>query len=324
MSGVERHRVREDEAGMRLDRWFRVRFPQLGHGALQKALRKGQVRVDGKRIRAAHRLLSGQEIRVPPLPERQGERPAPRTSPSDRQMMQAMVVHRDRAILVLNKLPGLAVQGGSGVHRHIDGLLEALRFEYDENPRLVHRLDKDTSGILVLARTRKVAAALGRLFQGRQVRKTYWALLSRVPAPDRGQIDLPLVKTGRDGHERMHAGTTGEGARPALTRYGLIARAGNRAAWVAMRPVTGRTHQLRAHAAAIGCPIVGDGKYGGAAAMIGGLSGKLHLHARAIAFPHPHGGSFTIEAEMPSHMQRSWAMLGLDETEPHDPFEDET
>ena len=323
MSGVEKHLVGEAEADMRLDRWFRARFPQMSHGALQKALRKGQVRVDGRRAKAAQHVLPGQEIRVPPLPERQGERPEKRTGPADRQMMLDMVLHRDRALLVLNKPPGLPVQGGSGVNRHIDGLLEALRFEYKEKPRLVHRLDKDTSGVLVLARTRKVAAALGRLFQGRQVHKTYWALLVGVPSPDRGQIDLPLVKTGNAGHERMQAGSAGQGARPALTRYGLMARAGNRAAWVAMRPVTGRTHQLRAHAAAIGCPIVGDGKYGGAAAMIGGLSGKLHLHARGITFPHPLGGTFSIEAEMPAHMQRSWAMLGLDETEPLDPFEDE-
>ncbi len=325
MSGVEICTVAEGEADMRLDRWFRAHYPQLSHIALQKLLRKGQVRLDGKRVKASIRIAAGQKIRVPPMPERRDiEKPRvkPGISDADREFIQSLVIHKDDAIIVLNKPPGLAVQGGSKTRRHIDGLLDGLKFSFSERPRLVHRLDKDTSGVLVLARSRKVAAELGRAFQGRGVQKLYLSVVKGSPRPVEGIIDMPLAKSGGSGNERMQAGADLEGAKRAISEYIVIEHAGNSAALVALKPVTGRTHQLRVHMSAIGHPVLGDGKYGGGEAFISGLSFKLHLHARAINLPHPSGGRFEITAPLPGHMRKTWEMLGFDEMPDFGVFED--
>jgi len=321
MSGVKIVTVKADEAGMRLDRWFRTHFPQLPTTRLQKLLRKGQVRLDGKRVKANMRIAEGQQVRVPPLPDAP-ERPDPRgISAADAEFIQSLVIHKDPVIIVLNKPPGLAVQGGSKTVRHIDGMLDGLKFDKPERPRLVHRLDKDTSGVLVLARTRKAAARLGQIFQGKTATKLYWSIVLGNPRPAMGIIDLALGKSGGPGSEQVRAG--GADAKRAISEYAVVEAAGSRAAFVVLKPVTGRTHQLRVHMSEIGHPIVGDGKYGGEACFIGGLSFKLHLHARSITLPHPAGGVLHVEAELPTHMRKSWAALGFEDRADFDPFADE-
>jgi 23S rRNA pseudouridine955/2504/2580 synthase len=306
-------RVANEDGSLRLDRWFRRHYPALGHGRLEKLLRTGQIRVDGKRAHAGDRLSLGQAIRIPPL----GELPAPLPAspaplrPSDEAMLRDTILHRDDAVIVLNKPPGLAVQGGSGTERHIDGLLDALRFGSDARPRLVHRLDKETSGVLVLARTVAAAAFLTRAFREKTTRKIYWAIVVGSPKPPQGRIDLALAKLpGREG-ERVRADA--EDGKRAITYYRVIDSAGTRASWLALYPVTGRTHQLRAHCAAIGTPILGDGKYGAAAAHLAGVPGakRIHLHARALSIPHPLGGKLQVTAPLPRHMRQSWDFFGF-------------
>ena len=314
MDGVRTIRVTDDEAELRLDRWFRRHYPELTHGRLEKLLRTGQVRVDGGRVKASARLEPGQTIRVPPLgqatsaPPKQEERAV---SDEDAAFARSLVIHRDDDVLVLNKPAGLAVQGGTGTTRHLDGMLDALRFGSAERPRLAHRLDRDTSGIILLGRTARATAFLARAFQGREALKTYWAITVGVPVPQRGRIDLSLAKTGGKGYERMEADED-EGKR-AITDYTVIDHAGKKAAWVELIPRTGRTHQLRAHCAALGTPILGDGKYGGRTAMLQGIeTRRVHLHARAIEMPHPSGGMLRVTAPLPDFMQETWRFLGFE------------
>ncbi|RMF36015.1 MAG: RluA family pseudouridine synthase [Alphaproteobacteria bacterium] len=339
MSGVRKIEIGPEEAEQRLDRWFRSHFPHVPQSRIERMLRKGEIRVDGGRAKSAQRLQAGQTVRVPPLPEPEpaapDAEPRPAVSSTDAEMIRACVIHRDEALIAINKPPGLAVQGGSGTTRHLDAMLGALAFD-GAPPRLVHRLDKDTSGVLLLARTRRVAAALARGFHARSTRKIYWALVAGCPSPRAATIRYGLVKAG-GGAERMRcihpdevAAT--EGARHAVTEYRVIEAAGRRAAWVALQPVTGRTHQLRAHMAELGHPIVGDRKYGGSGqtnpgdgwgAQLGGqVSRKLHLHARSVTLSHPVSGRpLTLTAPLPDHMARSWALFGWSEADaPGDPF----
>lgn len=327
MSGVETREVSEADAGQRLDRWFKKHYPALGHGGLQKLLRKGQVRVDGRRAKANHRLEAGQVVRVPPIADDKAPKPAAASYTPDAAevaALQGSVLYRDAKILAIDKPAGLAVQGGSGTHKHLDGMLDALRFGAEERPRLVHRLDKDTSGVLVLARDAAAARALTRAFRDGAVRKLYWAAVAGLPKPKAGQIDLPLGKAGGKGREKMQPET--EDAEEAQTLYATVATSGKKAAWLALRPITGRTHQLRAHCAAIGHPILGDGKYGGKQAFpgIAGLPGQLLLHAREIALPDPvDGTTHRITAPPPAQLLEAWAALGFDPEDPRgDPFED--
>jgi len=345
MSGVQHVEVGRDEGDQRLDRWFRRRFPHVQQGRIEKMCRKGEIRVDGGRVKPATRVAPGQSVRIPPLPDPEegaAPRPAPaRVREADATMMRAAVIYRDDHVIALNKPPGLPVQGGSGQTRHVDALAEALRFGLDEPPRLVHRLDKDTSGVLVMARTRAVAAALTRAFRARETRKIYWAAVAGVPNPRMGTIRFGLVKA--PGHGAKGEGEkmicvhpdrvdATPGAKRAVTDYAVLSALGRRASWVALVPVTGRTHQLRAHMAGIGHPIVGDGKYGGSGqenlgdgwgAQLGGeISRKLHLHARALTLDHPvTGARLNLVAPLPPHMARTWAALGWSEAEvPADPF----
>ena len=318
MKEVSQIAVSADEDGIRLDRWFKRHFPMLTHGRLEKLLRTGQVRVDGARAKANARLDQGQVVRVPPLGD-DAAKPAPKAergvSEQDAAMVRSLVIHKDKSILVLNKPAGLAVQGGTKTERHLDGMLDALTFDAAERPRLVHRLDRDTSGVLVLARTAKAAAALARAFKQKDARKIYWALVVGVPGPRQGTIDLALTKQGGPRAERVFAADKDdEDARHAVTHFSAVATASYKLAWLALMPLTGRTHQIRAHAAAIGTPVVGDGKYGGVNAHPGGeIARRLHLHARSIDIAHPDGGRFFIEAELPPHMKASWKLLGFDE-----------
>ena len=315
--------VKAEEAGLRLDRWFKAHFPALGHGRLEKLLRTGQVRLDGKRTKASTRLKGGESVRIPPLEEvvQAPARPRAEVSAKDARLVQALVLYRDEDVLALNKPPGLAVQGGSGRERHLDAMLDALRFGAGERPRLVHRLDRDTSGVLLLGRNAAAARALAEAFRDRATRKLYWAITVGVPRPLQGKIDLPLAKLPGRAGERM-APDEGEGKR-AITYYRVLEHMGKKAAWVALWPVTGRTHQLRVHLAAIGTPILSDGKYGGKAAFLSGekISRKLHLHARALTLPHPKTGRpLTLTAPLPEHMRASWRLFGFDAESREDPF----
>lgn len=316
MSQVTTRTVSADEADLRLDRWFKRHFPWLGHAKLEKLLRTGQVRIDGGRAKAATRLEVGQAIRIPPLGDPpkdddkpRGPKPA-KASPERIAELEAAVLHKDDAVIVLNKPAGLATQGGTGLTEHLDGLLGYLKFGAAERPRLVHRLDKDTSGVLLLARSAAVAAKLADALRKRDAHKLYWALVMGVPEHRMGKIDLPLAKLPGAGGERMVYDE--DDGKNAVSLYRTIETAGRRAAWLGMAPLTGRTHQLRVHAAAMGTPIVGDGKYGGAEAFLtGGVSRKLHLHARGIKLAHPDGGKLQVRAPLPPHMVATWDFLGF-------------
>ena len=316
MAGVAFHSVAPGEADIRLDRWFGRNYPGLSHGRLEKLLRTGQIRVDGRRARSGTRLSAGQTVRVPPLGDaaaRPGGARGRAVAPADRAWIRALVIHSDDDVIALNKPPGIAVQGGSGVTAHIDGMLGALVGEGEETPRLVHRLDRDTGGVLLVARHAAASAVLAAAFRRRDVHKTYWALVAGVPRQRAGVVDSVLAKSaGRDGRERVVAGAAG--GREAVTRYRVVEAAGRRAAWLALHPLTGRTHQLRVHCAELGTPIVGDGKYGDAGHRAAGLpAGRgLHLHARAIEIAHPSGGTLRVEAPLSAAMAETWRFLGFD------------
>lgn len=318
---VEIVTVRPEDGAGRLDRWFRRHYPGLSHGRLEKLLRTGQIRVDGKRARAGDPVAPGQAIRVPPLPEAPAPDAAakPRTRPQDIALLRNAVIYRDDWAIVLNKPAGLAVQGGTNTERHVDALLDGLRFDSGERPRLVHRLDKDTSGVLLIARHAAAAAFFTRAFRDKTTRKVYWAIVVGLPELRQGRIALALSKGGGPGRERVHADD--EGGKSAVTYYRVIDHAGARASWLALLPVTGRTHQLRAHCAALGTPILGDGKYGGSMAQLpgGAASHRLHLHARSLEIPHPAGGTLRLTAPLPPHMQRMWEFFGF-AADAKDPF----
>jgi 23S rRNA pseudouridine955/2504/2580 synthase len=340
VSGVRHVTVKPEDADQRLDRWVRRLFPHLTQGRLERMCRKGEIRVDGGRVRPSDRLEPGRVVRLPPIPVDDG-RPPPadaEVADADAEMIQAAVIHRDEHVIALNKPPGLAVQGGSKQTRHLDALAEALRFGRDEKPRLVHRLDRDTSGVIVMGRSARAAAALARAFQSRDARKIYWAAVAGAPSPRAGTIRTGLVKApghgaGGEGEKMLvvphDAVAATPGAKRATTDYRVLEASGRRAAWVALAPVTGRTHQLRAHMAALGHPIVGDGKYGAGVALegrapdLGGaVSRKLHLHARSLSLLHPATGArLFLAAPLPDHMARTWALLGWDPADaPEDPF----
>ncbi|HSC19796.1 MAG TPA: RluA family pseudouridine synthase [Rhizomicrobium sp.] len=324
--------VEVDDNDVRVDRWFKRHYPTLAHGVLEKLLRTGQVRVDRKRAKASDRLSTGQVLRLPPqlqaqsagnsaLPTKASTTHKPSTD-REKKDAEALVIHKDASVLVLNKPPGLATQGGSGITRHVDGLLEHLKFGKKQKPRLVHRLDRDTSGVLVVARTVPAAAALSESLRRRDAQKIYWALVRGVPKKRVGTIKIALAKEGGRGNEKMvGVERDAEDSKPAITDYVVIDHAGAEYAWVAAKPVTGRTHQIRVHLASLGTPIVGDFKYGGAAAQpAGDIDNRLHLHARSIDIAHPDGGRLRAIAPLPPHMQKAWKLLGFAESEARDPF----
>lgn len=314
MSVVRQFTVAPDDEGIRLDRWFKRHLADTSFTTIAKWARTGQLRVDGARATPGDRLRAGQQIRVPPAEPKASAAPRRERPPlSDDQIdfIQQLVIHSDPAAIVINKPPGLATQGGTKTRDHVDALLDGLRFESEGRPKLVHRLDKDTSGALLIARNARSAAFFAKSFSSRTARKVYWALVVGVPAIEDGMIELPLAKQPGTGGEKMHVDEA-EG-QPARSRYRVIERAGNRAAWVELQPFTGRTHQLRVHMAAIGHPIVGDGKYGGQAAFLtGGVSRKMHLHARRLRIDHPDGTPLDVRAELPAHFAESMALLGFD------------
>ena len=312
MTAVTHLTVAEADAGMRLDRWFRRRFPHVTHGHLSKLLRTGQIRLDGGRCGAGARLQAGQAVRLPPLPAAPAAT-GPARRPPDRRDLEdiaSRVIHMDDWIIAIDKPAGLAVQGGSGLSSHLDALLGGLRFGAEERPRLVHRLDRQTSGILLLARHAPAARALQACFREGRVAKTYWALVAGVPdLPGDGRLAMPLVKRGKPGAERVEV-AEGEGRR-AVTVARIVATAGRVATWLDLRPLTGRTHQLRVHCAAIGHPILGDGKYGSRTPGRITRARRLHLHAQSLHLPHPAGGTLNLGCALPRDLRESWEMLGF-------------
>jgi 23S rRNA pseudouridine955/2504/2580 synthase len=328
MSGVIHVFVDVEDADIRVDRWFRRHYPDLGHGRLEKLLRTGQVRVNGKKVKSGERLNVGAELRIPPLETTQKHMPAKSVlQPVDPEVVadvKRRILYQDDDVIIINKASGLPVQGGRGIAVHVDGLLDELRFGLDDRPKLVHRLDKDTSGVLVLARRTSVAATLSRAFQEKSVRKIYWAIVVGVPRPGEGRIDARLAKQGHPGGERVVITRDGKHA---SSLFCTVELAGRRVAWLALQPETGRTHQLRVHCAdGLGCPILGDGKYGGERAHppIEGISPQLHLHARSISMPHPSDPSgrkrLDVTAPLPPHMEAAWRVFGFSETPAYDPF----
>jgi 23S rRNA pseudouridine955/2504/2580 synthase len=317
MTAATLYPVKPEEDGMRLDRWCRLRFPGLTNAYLNKLLRTGQVRLDGARVKANARLATGQEVRLPPLvfPTRPRDEPsaAAPLKPKDRALLEGMILYSDDDILVLNKPAGLAVQGGTRTSRHVDGLLESWASELGERPRLVHRLDRDTSGVLVVARRRHVASALGRLFATRKVEKDYWAVVQGVPHPREGKVDVPLVKQSGPKGDRMRDATGQEDGQRSVTYYRTADQAGRAFAFMVLQPRTGRQHQLRAHMAHIGHPILGDNKYGGDRAVPAAIANRLHLHARRIVFPHPRTGKpVSVVAPLSETLRATFGTLGFD------------
>jgi 23S rRNA pseudouridine955/2504/2580 synthase len=315
VSEIRTFTVVDDDDGIRLDRWFKRHLPEVSFNIVSRWARTGQLRLAGKRAVPGDRIEAGQEIRVPPL-DSAPARPAraqPRRDPlteDEEQFVREMVIYKDASAFVLNKPPGLATQGGTKTTQHLDRLLDGLAGD-DGRPKLVHRLDKDTSGALLVARSARSAGHFAKAFSGRTARKIYWALVVGDVGPNEGEIDAPLAKQPGTGGEKMHISE--EHGLPAKTRWRVIDRAGNRAAWLELQPLTGRTHQLRAHMASIGHPIVGDAKYGGSEAFLtGGISRKLHLHARRIRVDAPDGGAIDVTADLPPHFAETLATIGFD------------
>ncbi len=330
MSGVQKFEVTDAEDGRRIDRWFKDRFPDLPRSRLEKLLRTGQVRLDGKRVKSSARIVEGQTVRVPPLRDSDSLPKTPEyVSARDREFVRSLVIYEDDAVIALNKPPGLAVQGGSMTERHLDAMLPGLVEEGAERPRLVHRLDKDTSGVLLLAKSGAYAGKLGKSFKGKKARKIYWALCVGVPRPEQGTINLPIAKQAGGQYGERMVPVTDETpelfseAQKAITHYSVVARAGQQSSWVALMPTTGRTHQLRVHSAAIDHAIVGDRKYGGPDAVLGGeISKQMHLHARSISLPHPRKGQLVVEAPLPNHMVKTWSLLTFEENEGEGAFDE--
>ncbi|HAQ80527.1 RluA family pseudouridine synthase [Bradyrhizobium viridifuturi] len=317
--------VTADENGMRVDRFLEARFPGLSFSHIQRIVRKGELRVNGKRADSKDRLEEGQSVRIPPLrldtPKTSGA-----LSEAEAKTLQAlkdMTLYEDDDVLVLNKPAGLAVQGGSGMTRHVDQMLEVMRDPKGQKPRLVHRIDRETSGCLLIAKTRFAASFLTGAFRHRSARKIYWALVAGVPKPKQGRISTYLAKEESEEDSIMRIAEHGdEGASHAVTYYAVVEASATKLAWVSLKPVTGRTHQLRAHMAHIDHAIVGDPKYFNKEnwQLPGGLQNRLHLLARRIVIPHPRGGVIDVSAPLPPHMLQSWNLLGL-EADRFDPIE---
>ena len=315
--------IPKDDDGQRLDRWLKKNVPEMSFVMAQKLIRTGQIRVDGKRAKPDARLVAGQEIRLPPMDTRPEKRDGYRLRDDDAEMIRRAVIYDDGDLLAINKPPGVASQGGMNIERHIDGMLEALTGHDGVKPRLVHRLDKDTSGVLLLARSADMARQLGRMFQGRDMKKIYWAITSPAPKDMEGEIKAPLIK-GTIGPEKDKMIVDPKNGQKAYTNFEVMEVAGRQAAFVAFMPKTGRTHQIRVHAAHAGFPLLGDEKYGVKAAIEGpGITQRLHLHARSLEFRHPvTKKGMKLVAPLPSDLAKSWDALGFQKKPDHEPFAD--
>jgi len=327
MSGVQHITVKREEDDMRLDRWFSVHFPDLPFSRLQRIIRKGEVRLDKGRVKANARLRTGQIIRVPPI----GDAPdthreyTPRVNEKDLQLLRDITIYEDDTIMVLNKPHGLAVQGGTNTKKHVDKLLDSLMDKRGEKPRLVHRLDRDTSGCLLIAKTRAAASHFGKVFRSRSARKIYWAVTAYTPHPKQGKISCFVARQSTENGEQMRVVGKGGGAQHSLTHYSVTDDAAGKFSWVTLKPVTGRTHQLRVHMAELGNPIINDPRYFNIEnwEKPEDLGEGLHLHARRLALPLPNGKMLDITAPLPPHMQKTFDLLGFN-TKYYDPSDEDT
>jgi 23S rRNA pseudouridine955/2504/2580 synthase len=326
---AELRTIDPDDDGIRIDRWFKRHYPQVTHVLLQKLLRKGEVRLDGKRADSGTRVVAGQSVRLPPqVIHAKDERPQKLVAESkhplaskDMGSLADRILYMDKQVIVIDKPPGLATQGGSGLSKHVDGMLDSLQYEKPTRPKLVHRLDRDTSGVLLVARTAQAASGLSASLALRDTSKVYWALVRGVPKQKHGVVKAALAKEGTRGKDERMTVSEDDDAKFALTEYAVMGTAGTEFAWVAARPITGRTHQIRVHLASLGTPIVGDFKYGGTDSRgRGDIADKLHLHARSIDIGRPDGGRLQVTAPLPPHMVKSWQLLGFDPDDKRDPF----
>lgn len=322
MSKVKFLNVKPDEDNQRLDRYLRKHIGKVPFSLIQKIIRTGQVRVDGKRGKTDTRLSEGQQIRIPPVEEKHGPTQfKPRKG--DLEKLRAMIIYDDGDLLVLNKPYGVPTQGGSKINYHIDGLLKLMEDSKGVRPKLTHRLDRDTSGLLICARSAKTVRAMGQVFKSKNIRKYYWAVTIGVPEQYQGIIDAPLGKGEGALKDTMVIDT--EGGKASRTEYSILDTAASTAALVAFWPRTGRTHQIRAHASTVlGTPILGDVKYGGMEETFEGLnlSERLHLHAFRIQCPHPNGkGILDLSAPLPDDLKKSWKAFNFASDTNLDPFD---
>ncbi len=310
MTQVQLVTVNSEDNDVRIDRWFKRNFPKVSHTSIEKALRKGQIKVDGKKVESSYKVKEGEIIRVPPMIEyTREEKIKKEIDPKYIKDMRESLIYKDEDILVINKPAGLAVQGGVGIDVSVDSLLDFMRFDYTERPKIVHRLDKDTSGVLVLARKTSVAAKLGEAFRNKDMEKIYWAVVIGKPDKSEGKISIPLLKSDTGaGKEKVVANEKGQ---LATTFYRVMDNAADKVSLVELRPITGRTHQLRVHMAEIGHPILGDGKYGGKEAFVDGLGKKMHLHARKLTLPPVKGKQREFIAEVEGIMKKTLQELEL-------------
>jgi 23S rRNA pseudouridine955/2504/2580 synthase len=333
MSGVRHIKVKDDDNGQRLDRWLKKYVPELPFGLAQKLMRTGQIRIDGKRAKPDARLEAGADIRIPPIEGdgRKSDRNAKELSDKDAAFIRSLVIYEDEEVVAINKPAGLATQGGTGIRKHVDGMLDALTGKNGVRPRIVHRLDKDTSGVLLLARSAESARQLGRIFKGRDIKKIYWALVAPAPKDHDGTINAPLAKIG--GPDKQNIGVDEEEGKVAITEFCVLEHAHRQAAFVAFWPRTGRTHQIRVHAALMKTPIIGDTKYGERTVdhehekiQLDGveLAPGLHLHARRVICPHPLDRKKTLDitAPLPPELIKSWKAMGFSPNLKNDPFAD--
>jgi len=321
MKDVQHIKIMPDDDGQRLDRWLKKNVEEMSFVMVQKLIRTGQIRLDGKRVKPDTRLVAGQELRLPPMDERPEKIDGYRLRDEDAEMIIKSVLYDDGDVLAINKPAGIATQGGMNIERHIDGMLEALITKDGIKPRLVHRLDKETSGVLLLARSADIARKLGRMFQSREMKKIYWAITSPAPLDMEGEIKAPLIK-GTEGPNKDKMLVDEKEGQKAFTNFEVMEVAGRKAAFVAFMPKTGRTHQIRVHAAYAGFPLLGDSKYGEKAAIEGpGITQRLHLHARSLEFLHPvTRKKLKLTAPLPSDLAKSWDALGFQKKPDHEPF----
>ncbi len=321
MKDVQHIKIMPDDDGQRLDRWLKKNVEEMSFVMVQKLIRTGQIRLDGKRVKPDTRLVAGQELRLPPMDERPEKTDGYRLRDEDAEMIIKSVLYDDGDVLAINKPAGIATQGGMNIERHIDGMLEALITKDGIKPRLVHRLDKETSGVLLLARSADIARKLGRMFQSREMKKIYWAITAPAPMDMEGEIKAPLIK-GTEGSNKDKMLVDEKEGQKAFTNFEVMEVAGRKAAFVAFMPKTGRTHQIRVHAAYAGFPLLGDSKYGEKAAIEGpGITQRLHLHARSLEFMHPvTRKKLKLTAPLPPDMAKSWDALGFQKKPDHEPF----
>ncbi len=307
--------IQEDEATLRLDRWLRQSYPNLTQGQIEKLLRTGQIRVDGKRVEGKTRLEAWQSVRLPPLvtstpPTPDGlRRQLP--SPTRIKKLRDLIIYEDDDIVAINKPAGMAVQGGTGIKKSLDDELLAFALsDSDEIPRLVHRLDRETTGILLIARNAFAARALTASFRLRTTSKYYLALTSGVPEAPSGIVQAPLLKRS-DGRVMPH-----EAGQDAHSDFWVIDHAHHKAAALLLQPRTGRTHQLRVHCELLNCPILGDSIYYDEKSVE--LAYELEvttlmLHAWRLQLPHPRHGRkpLNLTAPLSIEQQAAWKEFGF-------------